>query len=163
MVSLPVATSKTKPRIAAQPGFTADMRKAAAEVVERLVVATRLRYPVVGDLARSIRYEAYERPLIDAARGDVFADVREQLKQLAAGPGPEEYAERLPALRDSEVKATDAELKRNIQQSSVDILLTLKEKGKQSISLNGGVSGLAGEMKGGLVWNSIVTFEPSSR
>src|SRR6476646_1605311 len=82
----------------AVPGFTAEMRQAAAEVVERLVVATRLRYPVVGDLARSIRYEAYERPLIEAARGDVFADVREQLKQLAAGPDPAEYAMRIEAL-----------------------------------------------------------------
>ena len=83
------------------PGFTADMRQAAGEVVERLVVATRLRYPVVGDLARSIRYEAYERPLIEAARSDVYADVREQLQQLAAGPNPAEYAERIEALVDS--------------------------------------------------------------
>jgi outer membrane protein insertion porin family len=46
------------------------------------------------------------------------------------------------------VKPTNAELKRNIQQSSVDILLTVKEKGKQSISLTGGVSGLAGSFIG---------------
>ena len=60
------------------------MRQAAGEVVERLVVATRLRYPVIGDLARSIRYEAYERPLIEDARDDVYADVREHL-QAAGG------------------------------------------------------------------------------
>ena len=52
----------------AVPGFTPEMRQAVGEVVERLVVATRLRYPVIGDLARSIRYEAYERPLIEDAR-----------------------------------------------------------------------------------------------
>jgi outer membrane protein insertion porin family len=46
------------------------------------------------------------------------------------------------------VKPTNAELRRNIQQSSVDILLTVKEKGRQSISLTGGVSGLAGSFVG---------------
>jgi outer membrane protein insertion porin family len=39
------------------------------------------------------------------------------------------------------IKPTNAELKRNIAQSTVDILLTVKEKGRQSISLTGGVSG----------------------
>jgi outer membrane protein insertion porin family len=47
-----------------------------------------------------------------------------------------------------QVKPTNAELKRNIQQSSVDILLTVKEKGRQSISLTGGVSGLSGSFIG---------------
>ena len=36
------------------------------------------------------------------------------------------------------------ELKRNTKEGTVDILLKLKEKGKQSIGLQGGVSGLAG-------------------
>ncbi len=37
-----------------------------------------------------------------------------------------------------------AEIKRNTKQGTVDLLLKLKEKGKQSIGLQGGVSGLAG-------------------
>jgi outer membrane protein insertion porin family len=48
----------------------------------------------------------------------------------------------------AEIKPTNAELKRNIAQSSVDILLTVKEKGRQSISLTGGVSGLSGSFIG---------------
>jgi acetyl/propionyl-CoA carboxylase alpha subunit/acetyl-CoA carboxylase carboxyltransferase component len=82
----------------AVPGFTPDMRQAAGEVVERLVVATRLRFPVIGDLARSLRYEAYERPLIVEARQAVYDDVREQLRLLAANPSPAEYAERIDRL-----------------------------------------------------------------
>lgn len=46
------------------------------------------------------------------------------------------------------VKPENAELKRNVQQGTIDILLKLKEKGKQSISLTGGVSGLAGSYLG---------------
>jgi len=41
-----------------------------------------------------------------------------------------------------------AELKRNTREGTVDILLKLKEKGKQSIGLQGGVSGLAGGFLG---------------
>jgi outer membrane protein insertion porin family len=42
------------------------------------------------------------------------------------------------------VKPENAVIKRNVKQGTVDILLKLKEKGKQSISLTGGVSGFAG-------------------
>jgi outer membrane protein insertion porin family len=41
-----------------------------------------------------------------------------------------------------------AEIKRNTKEGTVDLLLKLKEKGKQSIGLQGGVSGLAGAFIG---------------
>jgi outer membrane protein insertion porin family len=41
-----------------------------------------------------------------------------------------------------------AEIKRNTKEGTVDISLKLKEKGKQSIGLQGGVSGLAGSFIG---------------
>ena len=41
-----------------------------------------------------------------------------------------------------------AEIKRNTKDGTVDLLLKLKEKGKQSIGLQGGVSGLAGTFVG---------------
>lgn len=46
------------------------------------------------------------------------------------------------------IKPEDAELKRNVKAGTVDINLKLKEKGKQSISFSGGVSGLAGTFVG---------------
>ena len=42
------------------------------------------------------------------------------------------------------IKPDNAEIKRNVRQGTVDILLKLKEKGKQSISLTGGLSALSG-------------------
>ena len=42
------------------------------------------------------------------------------------------------------VKPANADIKRNVKQGTVDILLKLKEKGKQSISLTGGLSALSG-------------------
>ena len=65
---IPIVSGLLERWRSAVPQFSPDMQHAVGEVVERLVVATRLRYPVVGDLARSIRFEAYERPLIAAAR-----------------------------------------------------------------------------------------------
>ncbi len=47
-----------------------------------------------------------------------------------------------------QIKPEHAELKRNLKEGSVDILLKIKEKGKQSIGLTGGVSGLAGSFIG---------------
>jgi outer membrane protein insertion porin family len=46
------------------------------------------------------------------------------------------------------LKPTDADLKKNVKTGSVDILLKLKEKQKQSISFSGGVSGLYGSFIG---------------
>jgi outer membrane protein insertion porin family len=46
------------------------------------------------------------------------------------------------------IKPEDAELKRNVKAGTVDIKLKVKEKGKQSISFSGGVSGLSGSFVG---------------
>ena len=46
------------------------------------------------------------------------------------------------------IKPEHTETKRNLKDGSVDLLLKLKEKGKQSIGLTGGVSGLAGSFIG---------------
>ncbi len=75
-----------------------QVQRRVGEVVERLVVATRLRYPLVGDLARSIRYEVYERPLIEGAREKLYASIREDLAQLAADPAGARREERIAAL-----------------------------------------------------------------
>jgi outer membrane protein insertion porin family len=46
------------------------------------------------------------------------------------------------------IKPENAEIKRNVKAGTVDIRLKLKEKGKQSISFSGGVSGIAGTFVG---------------
>jgi outer membrane protein insertion porin family len=47
-----------------------------------------------------------------------------------------------------EVKQEHAEIKRNLREGTVDIQLKLQEKGKQSVGLTGGISGLAGNFIG---------------
>src|SRR3984893_632640 len=46
------------------------------------------------------------------------------------------------------IKPDNAEIKRNTKAGTVDIKLRVKEKGKQSISFSGGVSGVAGSFVG---------------
>ncbi len=98
---IPIVTGLLERWRNAVPNFAPDIQEAAGEVVERLVVATRLRYPVVGDLARSIRYEAFERPLIEDTRSQVYSDVRATLARLGDDPNPTEYAAGIQALVDS--------------------------------------------------------------
>ena len=47
-----------------------------------------------------------------------------------------------------EVKKEDYDIKQNAKDKSVDILVKVKEKGKNSIGFNGGISGLAGNFIG---------------
>jgi outer membrane protein insertion porin family len=46
------------------------------------------------------------------------------------------------------IKPENADIKRDTKNGTVDITLKLKEKGKQSISLTGGISGISGEFLG---------------
>jgi acetyl/propionyl-CoA carboxylase alpha subunit/acetyl-CoA carboxylase carboxyltransferase component len=71
---------------------------AAREVLDRLVLATQLRFPIVGDLARSVRFRWFDQPLVDADRAAVLASVRDQVELLADNPDAEDRAERIDAL-----------------------------------------------------------------
>jgi acetyl/propionyl-CoA carboxylase alpha subunit/acetyl-CoA carboxylase carboxyltransferase component len=68
------------------------------DVLERLVAATQLRYPVVGDLARSVRFRWFDQPLVDAVRASVLAGVRDEVRYLAANPDAADYARRINEL-----------------------------------------------------------------
>ena len=67
-------------------------------MLDRLVVATQLRYPVVGDLARSARFRWFDQPIVQAARASVVAGVRDEVAYLAANPDAADSAARLDAL-----------------------------------------------------------------
>ncbi|WP_281375939.1 carboxyl transferase domain-containing protein, partial [Pseudonocardia pini] len=84
----------------AHPGSLAGLPTAQREeylrTLDELVVATQLRHPVVGDLARQVRYHCFDAPAVEAERDQVRREVREQLDELAAHP--EDRAERIEDL-----------------------------------------------------------------
>jgi len=68
------------------------------ETLDRLIVAAQLRYPVVGELARSVRFRVFDQPVIEEARERVLAAAREQLGYLATHPDAPDYGDRIEAL-----------------------------------------------------------------
>jgi acetyl/propionyl-CoA carboxylase alpha subunit/acetyl-CoA carboxylase carboxyltransferase component len=76
-------------------------RAELGEVLDRLVVATQLRYPVVGDLARAVRYRHFEEPVVRAARQEVLdraARLLDELDEAAARGDTAESIRRMEAL-----------------------------------------------------------------
>ena len=69
------------------------LRKRLRETLDRLVAATQLRQPAIGELARGVRFACFDRPLIAAARERAHRRVRDQLDRLAASPEDAERAE----------------------------------------------------------------------
>ena len=61
-------------------------RAGVAEVLDRVVIATQLRYPAIGDLARAVRFHHFDQPLLRQAREEVVADAERLLAQLAEQP-----------------------------------------------------------------------------
>ena len=70
-----------------EPCPEAPLDAAAREVLDRLVVATQLRFPVVGDLARSVRFRWFDQPLVDADRASVLGGVSDELDRAGGDAG----------------------------------------------------------------------------
>ncbi|TIC89373.1 ATP-grasp domain-containing protein [Nocardioides sp. GY 10113] len=85
-------------RWAADPAPSDPLATDARGLLERLVRATQLRLPVVGDLARSIRFRWFDQPEVDRQRASVLAGVGDEVADLAADPHARDYAERIAAL-----------------------------------------------------------------
>src|ERR1019366_7769512 len=82
----------------AEPPPVGDAADQAREVLDRLILATQARYPMVGDLARSARFRWFDQPVVDADRRAVLAGVSGQLTYLTDHPDAGDYRSRLDAL-----------------------------------------------------------------
>jgi acetyl/propionyl-CoA carboxylase alpha subunit/acetyl-CoA carboxylase carboxyltransferase component len=71
---------------------------AVREVLDRLIVATQVRYPVIGDIARNLRFRLFDEPQIRKVREQTYDSVREGLQYLADNPDAPDYAARIDAL-----------------------------------------------------------------
>ncbi|RMB78575.1 ATP-grasp domain-containing protein [Rhodococcus sp. SBT000017] len=80
----------------AQPEATPAM----AEVLERLIGATQARYPVIGDVARNLRFRLFDEPQIRSAREKIYDGVRGSLQYLAENPDAADYSARIQEVAD---------------------------------------------------------------
>ena len=68
------------------------------DVFDRLVTATQLRFPVVGDLARSVRFRWFDQPLVDAERASVLGGVGDEIVAIAGMKAGRDRDARIDAL-----------------------------------------------------------------
>lgn len=71
-----------------------------AEALDRLIHATQVRYPLIGDIARNVRFKLFDAPAIDAVREHTFNSVRGNLAYLAEAADAPDHARRTDALVD---------------------------------------------------------------
>ncbi|WP_024795336.1 ATP-binding protein [Tomitella biformata] len=88
-------------------GQAALLTEQFAPVLDRLILATQLRYPVIGDAARTLRYRLFDQPRIDKSRQDAMDRIRGVLTQLTANPTAPDYAERITEISSTPEPLTD--------------------------------------------------------
>jgi acetyl/propionyl-CoA carboxylase alpha subunit/acetyl-CoA carboxylase carboxyltransferase component len=86
-----------------EPPPDATLREPAGLVLEKLVSATQVRFPVVSDLARGVVFAWFGQPLARRNRARVYADVRKHLRHLDAHPdSPDREARIAEMVRSTE-------------------------------------------------------------
>ncbi len=71
------------------------------DTLDRLIVATQARQPVIGDLARRVRYRCFDQPRLASRRAEVFERARAHLHALADEPDRPDRHERVQELIDT--------------------------------------------------------------
>jgi acetyl-CoA carboxylase carboxyltransferase component len=69
-------------------------------LLDRIISVTRGLYPGVSDMAREVRYRAFERPLFERARKNVYDEVEEHLAYLEGHPEAPDRDQKIRALLD---------------------------------------------------------------
>ncbi|MEX0705737.1 MAG: carboxyl transferase domain-containing protein, partial [Nitriliruptoraceae bacterium] len=94
---VPAILSLLERRLAAPPPdgpLGADLRA----TLDHLVTATQVRHPVVGDLARRVRYRAFDQPRLEGERAATYDAVRAHLRALGPDSDNSERTTHLEAL-----------------------------------------------------------------
>jgi acetyl/propionyl-CoA carboxylase alpha subunit/acetyl-CoA carboxylase carboxyltransferase component len=81
-----------------EPAPDDDRAVQVRELLDRVVLATQLRFPAVGDLARSVRFRWFDQPVVDRERAETLAGVPDEVEYLAADPDAPDRAERMDSL-----------------------------------------------------------------
>ena len=79
----------------AEPAPEQSVRETIGHVLEHVVVATQVRFPVVADLARSVVFRWFAQPMLRRRRAELYANVRRHLRYLDAHPDAADRSERI--------------------------------------------------------------------
>jgi len=78
-----------------EPAPVNATRQVVGQALERLIMATQVRFPEVGDLARSVVFRWFAQPLLRRNRARVYARMREHLRYLDRHPDAADRADRI--------------------------------------------------------------------
>ncbi|MQA11695.1 MAG: ATP-grasp domain-containing protein [Pseudonocardiaceae bacterium] len=78
-----------------EPAPGGELRQTVGQALERLIVATQLRFSVIGDLARSLVFRWFAQPLLRRTRAEVYTRVRRHLRYLDQHPDAVDREERI--------------------------------------------------------------------
>ncbi len=87
-------------RVEQGEALTPDAAEAFRGVLDRLEAALAPREPALAELARELRWRSLDRPAVEAAREETYAEAREHLAALAERPGDGDREAHLQALVD---------------------------------------------------------------
>jgi acetyl/propionyl-CoA carboxylase alpha subunit/acetyl-CoA carboxylase carboxyltransferase component len=102
---VPVVSDLLRWRLSHPSSLPATARDGYRQVLDHLVSATQLRHPVIGDLARQVRYRCFDAPVIAEERAKVQQRVRAELDRLS--PDPDLRAAQIDAMVASGVPILD--------------------------------------------------------
>ncbi|MEV0643680.1 carboxyl transferase domain-containing protein [Phytomonospora sp. NPDC050363] len=151
-----------------EPAPDEAMREPAGLVLERLMAATQVRFPVIADLARGVVFSWFAQPLLRRNRALVYAGVRKHLRHLDAHPDAADRAERIAEMvRTTEplVRLLGQRLVRDDVDNSVMLeVLTRRYYGNKGLSgvrtvKVGDVSFVIAERTGSLLASAAVAFD----
>ena len=74
------------------PDVPDELRHELLETLDRVILATQLRHPVAGTLARSVRFRLFDGPLIQAGHDKTLKVMRAKLSAMAATANRQERA-----------------------------------------------------------------------
>jgi acetyl/propionyl-CoA carboxylase alpha subunit/acetyl-CoA carboxylase carboxyltransferase component len=74
--------------------------EALRSVLDRLETTLSRREPALAELARELRWRAFDEPLVQRAREETIAEMEDHLAALAEDPGRDDRGERIAALVD---------------------------------------------------------------
>ena len=76
----------------------ADLPAGFEDVLDRIIGATQLRYPAIGNMGRNLRFRYFDEPRIHAAIAQVHDQARGVVAYLDENPDAPDYAQRIDAL-----------------------------------------------------------------
>ena len=87
-------------RVEQGEALSAEAAESFRGVLDRLEAALAPREPALAELARELRWRSLDRPAVEAAREETYAEARAHLDALAQGPGDVDREAHLQALVD---------------------------------------------------------------